>query len=134
MTSFCTFKQEYYDFQYRQMKTFSCGLESLNNDMYCIFHSKDYLNDRTHPENKKMVLEKLDDVVNKSISENESLFCIGYCLPEVRLNKKFKQFVYFSDATFSGEADFSDATFSGEADFSDATFSATVKWGDNKPI
>ena len=119
MTSFCTFKQEYYDFQYRQMKTFSCGLESLNN----IFHNKDYLNDRTHPENKKTVLEKIDDAVNKSISENESLFCIGYYLPGVRLNKKFKQVVYFSDATFSGEAD-----------FSDATFSATVKWGDNKPI
>jgi len=101
------------------MKTFSCGLESLNN----IFHNKDYLNDRTHPENKKTVLEKIDDAVNKSISENESLFCIGYYLPGVRLNKKFKQVVYFSDATFSGEAD-----------FSDATFSATVKWGDNKPI
>ena len=85
---------------------------NLNNDMYCIFHNKDYLNDRTHPENKKTVLEKIDDAVNKSISENESLFCIGYYLPEVRLNKKFKQFVYFSDATFS----------------------ATVKWGDNKPI
>jgi len=112
MTSFCTFKQEYYDFQYRQMKTFSCGLESLDHDMYCIFHSKDYLNDRTHPENKKIVLEKLDDAVNKFISGNESLFCIGYYLPEVRLNKKFKQFVYFSDATFS----------------------ATVKWGNNKPI
>src|SRR6188768_700590 len=98
--------------------------------MYCIFHSKEYLNDRTHPENKKIVLEKLDDAVNKFISGNESLFCIGYYLPEVRLNKKFKQFVYFSDTTFSGEADFSDATFSGEADFSDATFSGEADFSD----
>jgi hypothetical protein len=76
------------------MKTFSCELESLNNNIYCIFHSKVYHNDRTNPENKKMVLEKLDDAVNKSISENESLFCIGYFLPEVRLNKKFKRCVF----------------------------------------
>jgi hypothetical protein len=79
----------------------------------CMFHDKDYLQDKTNnEEHKRKVLDRLKHKVNHAISNNEPLLCIGFQLPEFRL----------SDSQFFGKAEFFEAKFHGEAHFGGATF------------
>lgn len=53
----------------------------------CIFHDKDYLQDKiNYEEHKRNVLNRLKRKVNRAISNNESLLYIGFQLPDFNLS------------------------------------------------
>jgi len=109
------------------MVNFSCQEDPLVSD-FCIFHDKDYLQDKTnYEEHKRNVLNRLKRKVNHAISNSEPLLCIGFQLPDFSLSdlstsKEFTKPVYFSRAEFHGGASFIHANFQGEAEFSTAKF------------
>jgi len=96
---------------------------------FCIFHDKDYVQDKTNnEEHKRAVLDRLKRKVNHAISNNEPLLCIGYQLPEFSLSdlgiisKEFTKSVYFNNSQFFGKAEFSEAKFHRGAFFGDTIF------------
>jgi hypothetical protein len=131
----CTYKQEYYDYQILKFEIFPCDQECTKNKKFCLFHDDTHLKD---PENNDNVIAKLYHRIDKSISKNEPLLCIGYYLPDVLINREFKQPVYFNHSkfhdayftgsTFSDRADFSGTTFSGPAIFTGTTFSNKTRF------
>jgi len=71
-------------------------------------------------------MERLKHKVDRAISNNEPLLCIGYQLPDFSLsdliyNWEFTKPVYFSGSQFLGKTDFSGAKFK-EANFYQAKF------------
>jgi hypothetical protein len=108
---------------------FNCQEEEPLASGLCIFHDKDYLQDRTNYEEHKMkVLDRLKHKVNHAISNNEPLLCIGFQLPDFSLSdlsiisKEFTKPVYFNGSQFFGKASFSKANFQGKASFPLAKF------------
>jgi hypothetical protein len=91
---------------------------------FCIFHDKDYLQDKTNnEEHKRKVLERLKNKVNRAISNNEQLLCIGFHLPDFSLKlTKFTKPVYFSGSQFFAKADFSGVNFEERASFNNSEF------------
>jgi hypothetical protein len=86
---------------------FDCNEEPLASG-FCIFHDKDYLEDKTNPDlPRRKLVESLECKVNQAKSRNEPLVCIGYLLPEIKISETFSNNVFFQDATFHGKADFS---------------------------
>jgi hypothetical protein len=73
---------------------------------FCIFHDKDYLQDKTNnEEHKRNVLNRLKRKVNHAISDNETLLCIGFqlsdfSLSDLSISKEFNIPVYFSGSQF----------------------------------
>jgi len=136
LESICTFRQSYYDHQYRSHTTFECKIERIQGKDKCLFHDETYLKDDNHQENKDKVIEKLQQMIEESISKNRPLYCIGYYLPNIEIDKEFIQPIYFNhcnfqkanfiEAIFSAEAIFTRATFSAEANFSSTTFKGKV--------
>jgi hypothetical protein len=122
------------------MVDFYCDDEEPLASGLCIFHDKDYLQDKTNYEEHKMkVLERLKKKVNHAISNNEPLLCIGFQLHDFSLSdlsnsKEFTKPIYFNGSRFfgktsfsgakfkEGEAFFQEANFEGEADFAGANF------------
>jgi uncharacterized protein YjbI with pentapeptide repeats len=124
----CQFTTQYYDYEIRKDVDFNCQEESLTSG-FCIFHDKDYLQDKTNnEEHKRMVLDRLKRKVNHAISNKEPLLCIGFQLPDFNLSdlsiidKEFTISVYFSGANFKGEVSFSRAKFEGRTFFYEAHF------------
>jgi uncharacterized protein YjbI with pentapeptide repeats len=95
---------------------------------FCIFHDKDYLQDKTNnEEHKRTVLNRLRRKVTYAISDNEPLLCIGFQLPgfslsDYNISKPFTKPVYFNGSQFYGKADFFKANFQLRALFSEANF------------
>jgi uncharacterized protein YjbI with pentapeptide repeats len=118
----CTFTTRYNDYQINKLQTFKCKQIPLANKHVCLFHDKTYLEDSNHPENKEYVSRTLYDIVEQSIRKDEPLYCIGYYLPNITIDEKFKQPIYFQACKFKG-VDFSDAKFSAKTNFFQATFS-----------
>jgi hypothetical protein len=72
---------------------------------------------------KRKVLERLKNKVNRAISNNEQLLCIGFHVPDFSLKlTKFTKPVYFSGSQFFGKADFSKANFEERASFNNSEF------------
>ena len=94
---------------------------NTNNNFY-LFYYETCHKDSIHPENKDNVIKKLNDKINKSVIDNASLFCTGYYLPDIKINKEITQSVYFNGCKFQ-LTNFSKATFSDIVDFSDTKFS-----------
>ncbi len=127
--------------QFRSKK-FKCDQESLEGEDLCLFHDEGFLKGDVRQENKDKVIEKLNDRIDKSIANNEPLYCIGYYLPDLEIKREFKRPVWFSHckfqltnfsgATFSDKADFSGATFLDKANFGDAIFSAEADFRKTK--
>jgi hypothetical protein len=123
----CQFTTEYYDYEIDDEIHFCCPEEPLPSG-FCIFHDKDYLQDKTNYEDhKRKVLERLKHKVNHAISNKETLLCIGFQLPDLSLSdlsvsKEFTIPVYFSSSQFFGKAYFHEANFQDLADFSLANF------------
>jgi uncharacterized protein YjbI with pentapeptide repeats len=125
----CKFTTKYFDYEISVEVDFNCQEEELLASGLCIFHDKDYLQDKTNYEEHKMkVLDRLKHKVNHAISNNEPLLCIGFQLPDFSLSdlsiisKEFTKPVYFNGSQFFGKASFSKANFQGEADFPLAKF------------
>jgi uncharacterized protein YjbI with pentapeptide repeats len=116
---------------------FTCDELSTTNSKFCIFHDKDH-----YAEHEREAAERFKEKVKESISKNKPLVCIGYYLPDINFVELlegesfevefFPQRVYFSEATFYGEADFSKAKFSKEANFVGAIFSEKVGFWETK--
>jgi hypothetical protein len=106
----CQFTSKYYDYEIRKVAIFYCQEEDILPSGFCIFHDKDYLQDKTNSEDHKMkVLDRLKHKVNHAISNNEPLLCIGFQLPDfslsdISISKEFTVPVYFSAANFQGQA------------------------------
>ncbi len=56
-----------------ESRTFRCDREPLEGKDLCLFHDKSYLKDDGNLENKDKVLRKLNDRIDKCISNNEPL-------------------------------------------------------------
>jgi uncharacterized protein YjbI with pentapeptide repeats len=126
----CQFSVKY-DYEIGKEVDFYCQEQDPLASGFCIFHDKDYLQDKmNNVKHKRKVLDRLKHKVNHAISNNEPLLCIGFQLQgfnlsDLSINKEFTKFtmpIYFSGSTFFGEADFSAANFQGEAHFSHAKF------------
>jgi uncharacterized protein YjbI with pentapeptide repeats len=128
----CEFTDRYYNYQIDKWEIYNCDQEPLSNNKLCLFHDEQYLKDCNNPKNKENVIRKLDEKINNSILNNVPLVCIGYYIPEIKINKEFNQQVYFKDckfqrvnfngSTFSAEVTFSYSIFSDEANFSRSIF------------
>jgi Pentapeptide repeats (9 copies) len=123
----CQFTAPYYNYEISRRVDFNCPEERLALGL-CIFHDKDYLQDKMNDEeHKRKLLERLKDKVNDATSNHEPLLCIGFQLPDfslsdLRISKDFTILVYFFRSQFFGKAYFSGANFQGKVDFSEATF------------
>jgi len=119
----CKFTSQYYDYEISDWVNFDCQEEDPLASGFCIFHDKDYLQDKTnYEEHKRKVFERLKRKVNYAISNKKPLFCIGFrladfSLSDLGISQEFTIPVYFSGSQLFGEADFSDANFQGKAYF-----------------
>jgi hypothetical protein len=125
----CQFTSQYYDYEIRDWFNFNCQEENPLASGFCIFHDKDYLQDKTNnEEHKRIVLDRLKHNVNHAISNNEPLLCIGFQLPDFSLSdlgiisKEFTIPVYFNGSQFFGKADFNHLNFKKEVNFDSANF------------
>lgn len=92
-----------YDDERRGAIFFYCK-EEAKTGLYCIYHNnkllKSYDRDRNRQEIRKGLTEKINDCINT----NQDLFCIGYNIPDLKIEGKvFTAAVYFSHAKFNGE-------------------------------
>jgi hypothetical protein len=95
-----------------QRHKFKCEVEALDTSSLCIFHDKNYLQaERDQQEHEQKVVQRLRDNIINSISHNEPLRCIGYHLPNIKIQEEFTKSVYFYRSKFLGNADFSDNSF-----------------------
>lgn len=138
---------KYFDYESHVDKTYSCPETEVLDSGLCVFHDKDFLDDKTnYQEHTEVVLKKLKYKIKQSISNDKQLLCIGYFLPDFSLidldisDKEnrvvFTKSVYFvssrfrnvdfSRALFDGEAVFESANFVGEANFSRVTFRIAI--------
>ena len=146
----CQFIAKYAEYEGGNESLYYC--DSKDTDVLqsglCIYHEKDYLEGSSFhgtPEpmdaakREERVREGLMAKINHSKANKETLICIGYFLPNIKIEGDFTKPVYFSfanfqridfrSASFSGETNFSSAAFSGRTDFRRTTFS----WIDNHP-
>ena len=123
----CKFATQYYDYKIGKDIDFNCTEEPLASG-FCIFHDKEYLQDKTnYEEHKTKVLDRLTDKVNHAISNNEPLLCIGFQLPDFSLSdlsitKEFSRPIYFNGSQFFGKVNFYEGNFEQRADFSGTNF------------
>ena len=124
----CQFTTKYYNYEIRKRVDFNCDEEESLTSGLCIFHDKDYLQNKTnYEEHKRKILDRLKHKVNHAISNNEPLLCIGFQLPGFRLsdliiNNTFTCPAYFNGSQFFGEAFFATAYFYGTASFFETKF------------
>jgi hypothetical protein len=107
----CQFTTKYYDYETRKHVDFNCTEEEPLDSGFCIFHDKDYLQDKTNnEEHKRKVLDRFKHKVHDARSNKKPLLCIGFQLPDFSLSdlsiisKEFTKPVYFSGANFQGQA------------------------------
>jgi hypothetical protein len=130
----CQFTTRYYDYEIDDEVDFCCPEETLASD-FCIFHDKDYLQDKTnYEEHKRKVLDRLKHKVNHAISNNKPLLCIVFQLPDFSLSdlsisKEFTKPVDFSGSHLFGKVDFFGANFKEEANFPAVTFQGNAYFG-----
>jgi hypothetical protein len=123
----CKFTTKYHDYEIHKEVDFYCPEEDPLASGFCIFHDKEYLQDKTSSEeHKRKVLDRLKLKVIDAVSNNEPLLCLGFQLPTFRLsdliyNCEFTKPVYFSGSQFLGKTDFSGAKFK-EANFYQAKY------------
>jgi hypothetical protein len=144
----CQFTTIYYDYDNRKEVDFYCDEEPLASG-FCIFHDKDYLQDKTNnEEHKRVVLDRLKRKVKHAISNNEPLLCLGFQLPDFNLsdfcpqndevdnnnnnddNFTISEYIEQEDKSISNEFTkpvyFSGSQFFGKADFSRALLKGGV--------
>jgi uncharacterized protein YjbI with pentapeptide repeats len=123
----CQFPTKYRDYEIKEEVDFLCPELPLISGR-CIFHDKDYLQDKTNnEEHKRNILDRLKRKVNNAISNNEPLLCIGFQLQnfsfsDLSISKEYTKPVYFWGSQFFGKVDFREAKFRGGANFSEAKF------------
>ena len=122
ITPKCTFTHKYYNYETIKTETFECDQLPIGDKGLCLFHYDEYLKDKIHPENKENIIRRLNRRIENSINHTWPLKCIGYYLPDIKINKRFTQSVYFNHCRFQ-KAFFFDAKFSGRVSFLNAEFS-----------
>ncbi len=87
----CIYQTEYFDIQNNITTSFQCQEEAFKSNL-CQFHDKDYAS--LH---ESEILTLLQEKMNKAISTNEPLYCIGFHLSEINLsNVQTQNTIYFS--------------------------------------
>jgi len=120
----CKFSSEYFDFEKKEKSQYLCNEKPLENGL-CIFHDKENKNDE---EKIKLLNEK----ASSASRNNEPLVCIGFILPNIKLDLSFSKPVYFTKAVL-GDVDFSGAKFK-EVDFGGAEIKGVTKLTDTTLI
>jgi len=110
----CDYSAKYYDYEKESDIEYKCPHEPTK--PRCMFHDGESF--KSMP---AVVREEFYNMVKNAITNNESLYCIGFYLPEITVNKKFTKPVYFLGAKFQ-QANFLLAIFHQQADFSDVIF------------
>ena len=108
----CCFNTKYFDYLKQEPANFACDENALASGL-CIFHDRNYSND-------KELGQKISDKIKSVLAKNETLFCIGYNIPDLKIKETFKNVVYFTKASFTN-TDFSSSNFQ-RVDFSGAKF------------
>jgi hypothetical protein len=86
----CQFTTQYYNFKIGKNVDFDCQEEEPLVSGFCIFHDKDYLQDKTNnEEHKRNLLDRFKHKVNDAISNKKPLFCIGFQLPDLSFRFKY---------------------------------------------
>jgi hypothetical protein len=102
---------------------FECNEPTITNGKFCFFHDEDH-----YDEYEEDAANRFEEKLLESISENKSLLCIGYYLPNINFlqllgEESLPQRAYFTKVTFYKGASFAFATSSEELEFTNATFS-----------
>ena len=106
MLAKCQFTTKYYNYQIGKKIDFNCPEGESLTSGFCIFHDKDYLQDKAnYEEHKRKILDRLKNKVNHAISNDEPLLFIGFQLHNFRLSDlsiitEFTKPVYFSGSQF----------------------------------
>jgi hypothetical protein len=115
----CQFTTKYYDYEIGKWIDFKCQEMPLVSGL-CIFHDKDYLQDKiNNQEHKRTILDRLKRKVNHAISNNQPLFCIGFqladfSLSDLNISKGFTKPVYFNGSQFFEKVVLAEANFQGD--------------------
>jgi hypothetical protein len=126
------------NYEIRKIVKICCDDEQPLASGFCIFHDKDYLQDKTnYGDNKRKLLERLKHKVNHAISNNEPLLCIGFqlhdfSLSDLSISENFIKPAYFSGSQFFWKADFTGAKFQGSACFSEAYFQVQADFSNSE--
>ncbi len=121
----CKYSHSYYDFEKKIDDTFTCSRNSIPTSEYCEFHDSTYLNQST----KSHLQELFEKEVNKTIENQEDLYCIGYILPAINIDgKNFPKNIYFAETKFLENSSFTNCEFCGKADFSRCKFEGNVSF------
>jgi len=105
----CNYQSKYFDYDKNEPSTFDCSEEALATGL-CIFHDDKY-------DNKEELSSSLNEKI-KALPKTESLFCIGYKIPSIKIKDSFSRPVYFTRSIIN-DADFANAKFN-KVDFSGA--------------
>jgi len=118
----CLFNTEYFDYEKNKASKYECEDNAIQNG-FCKFHQKNYLG--------KDLYSSFKDKAEKASKNNEPFFCIGFNIPEIKLNCNFSKPVYFKKAiikeldchqTKFKEVDFSESFILGTANFESTNF------------
>lgn len=121
----CEYDKSYLDLETNNPRQYVCPNNAHENSTFCIFHDPYYLTDTTENEIRQLFLAQ----VNTAVKNSSSLSCIGYILPQVRINNvKFSKSVYFVDTTFEKGAHFENIIFNSIVQFSESTFKNGVRF------
>jgi uncharacterized protein YjbI with pentapeptide repeats len=124
----CKFVPQYTILPLEIREKSKCKEDALDSGL-CIFHDENYLKDKNNQaEHEQRVKKRIEEKVDYSALHDEELFCIGYHLPGINLQRNFTKGVYFSEANFYNVANFSKVNFFDKADFSSATFHKKVNF------
>jgi uncharacterized protein YjbI with pentapeptide repeats len=119
----CQFRIEYKELDTGRKVWFECTEENAETS-FCSFHDEEYL--RNHKNDIELIRKKIMEKIHHSISNNRPLVCIGYHIPDIRVeNCQFTRPVYFSDAVFHGNLVFNNVFFQ-HCDFAGARFNDTT--------
>ncbi|MGB8938363.1 MAG: hypothetical protein WCC17_24995 [Candidatus Nitrosopolaris sp.] len=99
----CSFTTKYQNFESHREMDFYCEKdEDILNSGLCIFHDKNYLQDKaSRGPNEQNVRDKLMAKISENVMDTtKPLLCIGYYLPSIKINETFVKPAYFSKCKF----------------------------------
>jgi uncharacterized protein YjbI with pentapeptide repeats len=127
----CRFTCKYFVSERSDHADFECEEPALDSG-FCLFHDEDYLRNSTNSaERYDKVKERLNEIINESITNAKPLICIGYYLPDIELKKHFTQDLIISNSKIRS-ADFRHSKFEGKVQFSNSEFLGAALFSSTK--
>jgi len=110
----CKYELIYFDYVAGKDILFKCSERDVE-DGFCVFHHPEYWK-----KNPLEILQELDRKVKLAVRNNETLFCLGYNLPDITLSGKIDRSMFVA-SKFHGKTVFEGTEFV-LTDFSRAVF------------